>query len=97
LLIAALVPRQSNGIEMCEQFVAGLPDGALAIAEENFGPIAAFTQCTDMDNAYARANATEFGLSADVFTHNPQRISEAVANLAANIAAKVAKKVLWII
>ena len=65
--------------------ISGLPDDALAIAEENFGPVAAITPFTDMESAYARANASEFGLSAYVFTRNPQRIREAIANLEAGM------------
>lgn len=61
--------------------ISGLPDDALAIAEENFGPIAAITSFTDKEDVYARANAGEFGLSAYVFTRDPARIREAVANL----------------
>ena len=65
--------------------ISGLPDDALAIAEENFGPIAAITSFADKEDVYARANAGEFGLSAYVFTRDPARIREAVANLHAGM------------
>jgi succinate-semialdehyde dehydrogenase/glutarate-semialdehyde dehydrogenase len=61
--------------------ISGLPDDALAIAEENFGPIAAITPFKTAEEAYRRANAGDFGLSAYVFTRDPTRIREAVASL----------------
>lgn len=76
---------QNKGYFYEPTVISGLPDDALAIAEENFGPIAAITPFTDMESAYARANASEFGLSAYVFTRNPQRMREAVANLEAGM------------
>jgi succinate-semialdehyde dehydrogenase / glutarate-semialdehyde dehydrogenase len=76
---------QNKGFFYEPTVISGLPDDALAIAEENFGPVAAITSFTDMENAYTRANATEFGLSAYVFTRSPQRMREAVANLEAGM------------
>lgn len=76
---------QNKGYFYEPTVISGLPDVALAIAQENFGPIAAITSFTDMENAYTRANLTEFGLSAYVFTRNPQRIREAIANLEAGM------------
>ena len=72
---------QNKGFFYEPTVISGLPDDALALAEENFGPIAAISPFGDMENAYTRANATEFGLSAYVFTRNPQRMREAVARL----------------
>jgi succinate-semialdehyde dehydrogenase/glutarate-semialdehyde dehydrogenase len=61
--------------------ISNLPDDALAIAEENFGPIAAITSFATAEEVYRRANAGDFGLSAYVFTRDPSRIREAVAHL----------------
>jgi succinate-semialdehyde dehydrogenase/glutarate-semialdehyde dehydrogenase len=61
--------------------ISDLPDDALAMAEENFGPIAAITRFTTADEVYARANTGGFGLSAYVFTRDPSRIREAVASI----------------
>jgi succinate-semialdehyde dehydrogenase/glutarate-semialdehyde dehydrogenase len=61
--------------------ISHLPDDALAIAEENFGPIAAITPFKQPDEVYPRANAGDFGLAAYVFTRDPQRVREAVASL----------------
>lgn len=61
--------------------ISGLPDEGKALAEENFGPIAAVTPFADAGEAYRRANASEHGLSAYVFTRDPKRMREAVASL----------------
>jgi len=61
--------------------ISDLPDEALALAEENFGPIAAITRFAKADDVYARANTGGFGLSAYVFTRDPSRIREAVASI----------------
>jgi len=61
--------------------ISNLPDDALAIAEENFGPIAAITSFATAEEVYRRANAGDFGLSAYVFSRDPSRIREAVVDL----------------
>jgi succinate-semialdehyde dehydrogenase / glutarate-semialdehyde dehydrogenase len=65
--------------------IADLPDDALALAEENFGPIAAITPFRTDDEVYARANATELGLSAYAFTQSAKRMRETVARLEAGM------------
>ena len=61
--------------------ISGLPDEALALAEENFGPIAAIAAFDDAEEVYGRANSGDFGLAAYVFTRNPSRIREAVSRI----------------
>lgn len=72
---------QNKGYFFEPTVISGLPDTAKALAEENFGPIAAITPFGTPDNVYARANSSEHGLSAYVFTRNPARMREAVARL----------------
>ena len=72
---------QNKGFFFEPTVISGLPDDALALAEENFGPIAAVTPFSSSDEVYDRANAGDFGLSAYVFTRNPTRIREAVARI----------------
>lgn len=74
-------PGQNKGFFYEPTVISHLPDEAKALAEENFGPIAAITPFTNDDDAYARANSTDMGLSAYVFTRNPNRIREAVSRL----------------
>ncbi len=47
---------------------ADCEDGMGIVREEIFGPVMSLLTFTDEDEVIARANATEFGLSAAVFT-----------------------------
>lgn len=79
-------PAQSNaGFFFEPTVISGLPDDALALADENFGPIAAITPFSADDEVYERANASEMGLSAYVFTRNANRAREAISVLAAGM------------
>jgi len=72
---------QNKGFFFSPTVISGLPDDAKALAEENFGPIAAVTPFSDPESVYERANASEFGLAAYVFTHDPARMREAAARI----------------
>jgi succinate-semialdehyde dehydrogenase/glutarate-semialdehyde dehydrogenase len=74
-------PGQNKGFFYEPTVISNLPDEAKALSEENFGPIAAITPFANDDEAYARANSTDMGLSAYVFTRNPNRVREAVSRL----------------
>lgn len=50
-----------------------VPDEALIMREETFGPVAAITPFDNEDEVIARANATEYGLVAYVVTENGAR------------------------
>lgn len=65
--------------------IADVPDDALAIAEENFGPIAAITSFKDSEDLWARVNNSAYALSAYAFTHDPARIRETVSRLEAGM------------
>ncbi len=51
-----------------------VPEDALIMHEESFGPIAALTPFDDEMEIVERANASEFGLVAYVHSHDPRRI-----------------------
>ncbi|WP_116947722.1 NAD-dependent succinate-semialdehyde dehydrogenase [Jiangella endophytica] len=53
--------------------LAAVPDDARLLTEEIFGPVAPVTTFSTDDEAVARANATEYGLVAYVFTRDLQR------------------------
>lgn len=53
--------------------LADVPDDALVMHEETFGPVAAVTPFDTEDEVVARANATEYGLVAYVVTGNGAR------------------------
>jgi succinate-semialdehyde dehydrogenase/glutarate-semialdehyde dehydrogenase len=72
---------QNRGFFFEPTVITDLPDDAQAIAEENFGPIAAITRFKSPDEVYERANKGEFGLSAYVFTRDAARMREASAAL----------------
>jgi succinate-semialdehyde dehydrogenase/glutarate-semialdehyde dehydrogenase len=72
---------QNKGFFFEPTVISGLPDDAIALAEENFGPIAAITPFSDNEEVFQRANAGDFGLSAYVFTRDPTRIREAVSRI----------------
>ncbi|MGO4450730.1 NAD-dependent succinate-semialdehyde dehydrogenase [Phyllobacterium sp. TAF24] len=51
-----------------------VPDDALIMREETFGPVAAITVFDDEDDVIRRANDTEYGLVAYVVTRDGQRM-----------------------
>ena len=53
--------------------LSNVPETADCVAEEIFGPVAAIQTFTDEADVIARANATQYGLAAYVFTANMQR------------------------
>jgi len=55
-----------------------LPDDATAACEETFGPVVSITPVADADEAVERANDTDYGLHASVWTGDTAR-GEAVA------------------
>jgi aspartate-semialdehyde dehydrogenase len=54
--------------------LADVPDDALIMHEETFGPVAAVTPFDEEAEVVARANATEYGLVAYLVTRDPARI-----------------------
>ena len=58
-------------------------DDMTIVREEIFGPVMSILAFSGEDEVVARANATEFGLAAGVFTTNLQRAHRVVANLEA--------------
>ena len=54
--------------------LADVPDGALILREETFGPVAAITPFETEAEVTTRANATEYGLVAYLHTMDPRRI-----------------------
>jgi succinate-semialdehyde dehydrogenase/glutarate-semialdehyde dehydrogenase len=60
-------------------------DDMRVFEQENFGPIAAITRFSSDDEALARANSSEMGLSAYAFTTSAKRIRRTVAELRAGM------------
>ena len=61
----------------------GCGDDMAIVREEIFGPVMAVLDFDDEDEVIARANATEFGLSAGVFTNDLNRAHRVIAKLEA--------------
>ncbi|NNK77789.1 MAG: NAD-dependent succinate-semialdehyde dehydrogenase [Litoreibacter sp.] len=71
LLAGGKTPAGFNKGHFVEPTVLGrVPDDALVMTEEPFGPIAPITTFTDYDEVIARANALPFGLAGYVFSNN---------------------------
>lgn len=62
---------------------ADVTDGMRIAREEIFGPVMSVLSFDDEDEVVARANATEFGLAAGVFTRDIQRGHRVIARLEA--------------
>jgi betaine-aldehyde dehydrogenase len=61
----------------------GCRDDMSIVREEIFGPVMSVLEFTDEDEVVERANATEFGLSAGVFTNDLNRAHRVIARLQA--------------
>lgn len=62
---------------------AGCRDEMTIVREEIFGPVMSVLDFTDEDEVVGRANATEFGLAAGVFTADLARAHRVIARLEA--------------
>ncbi len=67
-----------DGYLIAPTLLEGVPDGSYLSCQEVFGPVTSLYRFGTLDEALARANAVEFGLSAAVYTrdlHTVQRFS----------------------
>uniref|UniRef100_UPI000593CED5 aldehyde dehydrogenase family protein n=1 Tax=Nocardia vinacea TaxID=96468 RepID=UPI000593CED5 len=68
-----------------------VPENAMAVTEETFGPTLTVTKVADMDDAIARVNASAYGLGGTVFSrHNGQTIADRIRAGGVSINAFVA-------
>lgn len=75
--IAAGGMRQGNeGLFYRPTVLTDVPDDAVAMSEEPFGPIAIVNRFSDMDDAVRKANALPYGLAAYAFTRSADRVRE---------------------
>jgi acyl-CoA reductase-like NAD-dependent aldehyde dehydrogenase len=61
-------PADSKGAFYPPTVLSGVTEGMPAFDEETFGPVAAITQVPDIDAAVRAANASQFGLSGNLWT-----------------------------
>jgi aldehyde dehydrogenase len=72
-----------RGHFMQPTIVTDIADGARLMVEEQFCPAIPIATYRDLDDAIARANATEFGLSASVWGHDAERAAAVAADIEA--------------
>ena len=63
--------------------VAGAPDTARVVREEIFGPVLVLQTYTDSDDAVRIANDSDYGLSAEVWSGDPEHARLVASRLAA--------------
>jgi betaine-aldehyde dehydrogenase len=59
---------RERGFYLRPTVVEGVDEGALLLREETFGPVAPLVRVGSLDEAIERANASRFGLGANVYT-----------------------------
>jgi acyl-CoA reductase-like NAD-dependent aldehyde dehydrogenase len=83
VLATAPVP-EAAGHWVQPTLLAGPPELTIC-QEEVFGPVATVLRVPDLDSAIALANATDFGLTASVFTRNERSARRCVDELVAGL------------
>ena len=78
-------PQFNAGHFLQPTVLSGVSETSRAFADENFAPIAAIARFSDDDDALARANASDMGLSAYAFTTSAARSRRAVDELNAGM------------
>ena len=68
--------------------VRDIADGSKVVDEEPFGPVVPIIKYKDLDDAITRANNSEYGLGASVWSSDIQRAQE--------VAAKIDSGTVWI-
>jgi acyl-CoA reductase-like NAD-dependent aldehyde dehydrogenase len=61
--------------------VSGLPDSARLVCEEQFGPVMPVLKYATVDEAVRRANASEYGLGATVWSADVERATQVAQRL----------------
>ena len=81
-------PHTGPGYFIHPTVVAGLPDSARLVCEEQFGPVMPVLKYSSLDDAIARANDSEYGLGGTVWSSDPQR--------ALKVAERLETGTVWI-
>lgn len=87
-VIAGGEPHAGPGFFIRPTIVSGLPDSARLVCEEQFGPVMPVLKYKTLDEAIARANASEYGLGATVWSASADRAYE--------VAMKLETGTVWI-
>lgn len=73
----------SDGHFLNPTILTQVPDNSRVAREEIFGPILSMQSFKDMDELVARANKTDFGLAAGIWTHDVRKAHSAAAAIQA--------------
>ena len=87
-IIAGGKPHQGKGFFIRPTIVRDIPDDSRLVREEQFGPVLPVMRYSDINDAIARANSTEYGLGATVWSSNPERAYE--------VALKIDSGTVWV-
>ncbi|HUK03048.1 MAG TPA: aldehyde dehydrogenase family protein [Steroidobacteraceae bacterium] len=87
-IIAGGTPVKGPGYFIRPTIVRDIADDTRLVREEQFGPILPVLRYSDLNDAIARANATEYGLGATVWSKDPQRATE--------VALKIDSGTVWV-
>ena len=68
--------------------VRDIPDDARLVREEQFGPVLPVLRYSDVDDAIRRANSTDYGLGATVWSSNTERAFE--------VACRIDSGTVWV-
>jgi acyl-CoA reductase-like NAD-dependent aldehyde dehydrogenase len=72
-----------SGYFMRPTIVSEITDGVSLVDEEQFGPVLPVIRYSDVDEVIARANRTNFGLGASIWTSDLQRGRELASRMEA--------------
>jgi acyl-CoA reductase-like NAD-dependent aldehyde dehydrogenase len=65
---------ERDGYFIAPTIVRDIPDDARVVREEPFGPVLPVLKYSDVSDAVARVNSTEYGLGGSVWSSNPRAI-----------------------
>lgn len=74
-------PLAGKGYFYAPTIVADISDGTRLVDEEQFGPALPIISYRNVEDAIERANATHYGLSASVWSANPEKAAEVAREL----------------
>ncbi len=70
-----------EGTVVAPTLLVGAPEGCRVCEEEAFAPVVALSRYDDVDEVIARANASEYGLQAGIFTNDLRIVERAFAGI----------------
>lgn len=87
-VVAGGAPLDRPGYFIPPTIVRDIPDDARLVREEQFGPVLPVLRYSDIDDVIRRANDTEYGLGATIWTSDPERGFE--------IAMRIDSGTVWV-